>query len=215
MIENKNTFPIKPKNKNQEICIKNIKKNDITFIIGPAGTGKTLIAIANAIFLLKENKIKKIILVKPIIEVDEKLGFLPGNIEKKVNPYFKPLYDLFNEILNKNITKKLIENEIIEISPLAYMRGRNINNSFIILDEGQNTTIKQMKMFLTRLGFNSKIVITGDISQIDIKNGETSGLKHAISILKNIKGIYFMFFEKKDIIRHELIEKIITAYNDN
>ncbi len=211
---NNNIFPIKPKNKNQEICIKNIMKNDINFLIGPAGTGKTFIAIASAIFFLKEYKVNKIILVKPIIEADEQLGFLPGNIKQKVEPYFIPLYDTLNSIMDKNIVKKLIENEIIEISPLAYMRGRNINNSFIILDEGQNATIKQMKMFLTRISFNSKIIITGDISQIDLKNENLSGLKHAISILKNIKGINFMFLKENNIIRHKLINKIINAYKN-
>ncbi len=211
----KNKKKILPKNKNQEICIKNIIENDINFIIGPAGTGKTLIAISSAINFLEEFKINKIILVKPILEVDEKLGYLPGNILQKVDPYFKPLYDTLNYLIEAKKVQKLIENNIIEIYPLAYMRGRNIKNSFIILDEGQNTTIKQMKMFLTRISTNSKMVITGDISQIDLNKNKISGLKHAMSILKEIPGIKFSFLETKDIIRHKLITNIIDAYEKN
>ncbi len=202
---------IKPKTKNQEIYVKTIIENDIVIAVGPAGTGKTFLAATVALKFLNEKKIKKIVVTRPIVESGEKLGFLPGDIDDKVNPYLKPVYDTFYNLLGPERFHIYKEEEIIETVPLAYMRGRTLENAFIILDEAQNTTTSQMKMFLTRMGNNSKIVITGDLTQIDIKE-TTSGLLTSLEILKGIKEIKVIKLEKSDIVRHPLVSKIIEAY---
>ena len=203
---------IQPRGKNQQDYVKSILKNDINFGIGPAGTGKTFLAVACAADRLERGDINKIILVRPAVEAGEKLGFLPGDLSQKVDPYLRPLYDALYEMLGTEKVSKLIEQQIIEIAPLAYMRGRTLNNSFIILDESQNTTIEQMKMFLTRIGFGSTAIITGDITQIDLPRGTKSGLKHVMNILNDIEGITFTTFNVQDVVRHPLVKKIILAY---
>ncbi len=203
---------IKPKTKTQQQYIKAIRENDIVFGIGPAGTGKTYLAMAMAVNYLLAKKIERIILVRPAVEAGEKLGFLPGDLIQKVNPYLRPLYDALYDMLPNTNIQEFMNNGILEVAPLAFMRGRTLNQSFIILDEAQNTTIEQMKMFLTRLGHNSKAVITGDITQIDLPNSQESGLVHVQKILKGIKGIEFIYFSQIDVIRHDLVQKIIDAY---
>lgn len=197
---------------NQIHYIKSIMQNDINFGVGPAGTGKTYLAVACAVQALEAEIISRIILVRPIVEAGEKLGFLPGDISQKVHPYLRPLYDALYEMMGMERVNQLIEKNTIELLPLAYMRGRSLNDSFIILDEGQNTTSEQMKMFLTRLGFNSKAVITGDITQIDLNNRRDSGLIHATEILKNTPGISFTHFQTKDVVRHPIVQVIVEAY---
>ncbi len=211
-ISNINLNYIKPKNSKQFLYLNNIYNKVITFGIGVSGTGKTYLSTFAAINYLNKRKVYKIILARPIVEAGEKLGFLPGNFNQKINPYLCPIYDVLFEILGSNFYKKYIYSNIIEVVPLAYMRGRTFNNSFIILDEAQNTTINQMKMFLTRLGFNSRAVINGDISQIDLSKNIISGLKHAINIFKNYNNIGFTFFNCKDIIRSSILKDIINAY---
>ena len=203
---------IYPKNISQKYYCDNLKNKDIIFSIGSAGTGKTYLAVAFAIGELKKNNVKKIIITRPAVEAGEKLGFLPGDLKEKVDPYLVPIYDAIYEILGKETTDKLIEKGIIEIAPLAYMRGRTLDNAFIILDEAQNTTRNQMKMFLTRLGFNSKMVITGDITQIDLPHKNMSGLIEATNILKDETQIAIMRFDKTDVMRHPLVSKIIEKY---
>lgn len=204
-----------PKTFNQREYIKSIYKNDLVFSIGPAGTGKTFLAIAMALNFLLNKRVERIVLTRPVVEAGEKLGFLPGDIQQKVNPYFRPLYDALYYLIGFEKTSELIEKEIIEIAPLAYMRGRTINNAFIILDEGQNTLNTQMKMFLTRFGQNSKVVVTADISQIDLSDPKKSGAFKAIKILNNIKGIKIIYLNKKDVVRHSIVQKIIEAYDKN
>lgn len=204
-----------PKGLTQGRYIHAIRNNDCTFGIGPAGTGKTFLAVAMAVWALKEKRVKRIILTRPAVEAGEKLGFLPGDIAEKVNPYLRPLYDALFDLLDVERVHKFLENDIIEIAPIAFMRGRTLNDSFIILDEAQNTTREQMKMFLTRLGFNSKAVITGDITQIDIEPSRKSGLVDAAEILKGIDGIAFVYFSEKDVVRHPLVQKIIKAYENS
>lgn len=201
-----------PKTFNQREYVKAMQKNDLTFGIGPAGTGKTFLAISIALNFLFSKQAERIVLTRPVVEAGEKLGFLPGDIQQKVNPYFRPIYDALYHLIGFERTADLVEKEIIEIAPLAYMRGRTIDNAFIILDEGQNTLNSQMKMFLTRFGQNSKVVITADISQIDLDNPKKSGIFHAINILKKIKGIKMVYLNKKDVVRHPLVQKIIEAY---
>ncbi len=203
---------IAPKTKNQSIYVNSIKQNDIVFGIGPAGTGKTYLAMAMAISYLKAQKINKIILTRPAVEAGEKLGFLPGSIAEKVDPYLRPLYDALFDMVDYEKSAYLLEKNIIEIAPLAFMRGRTLNDAFIILDEAQNSTKEQMKMFLTRIGFGSKVVITGDMTQVDLPKKEQSGLREAIHVLKNIKGIDFVFFDEKDVVRHPIVQKIVKAY---
>ena len=203
---------IYPKNISQKYYCENLKNKDVIFSIGSAGTGKTYLAVAFAIGELKRNNVKKIIITRPAVEAGEKLGFLPGDLKEKVDPYLVPIYDAIYEILGKETTDKLIEKGIIEIAPLAYMRGRTLDNAFIILDEAQNTTRNQMKMFLTRLGFNSKMVITGDVTQIDLPHKNMSGLIEATKILKDEKQIAIMSFDKSDVMRHPLVSKIIEKY---
>lgn len=206
---------IKPNTIGQKKYIDALMKYDMVFAIGPAGTGKTYLAVALAMFYLKNKKVSRVILTRPVVEAGEKLGFLPGDIQEKVNPYFRPIYDALYDIIGIEKAYKLLEEGIIEIAPLAYMRGRTLNDSFIILDEAQNTTCEQMKMFITRLGFFSRAVITGDITQIDLENSIQSGLVHISSILKGIKGIKFVYLNKLDVVRHNLVKKIIKAYEMN
>ena len=204
--------PIKPKTIGQKSYVNSIKKKDIVFSIGPAGTGKTYIAVAMAISALKNKEVQKIVLARPAVEAGERLGFLPGDLQEKIDPYLKPLYDALYEILGRENTIKQKEKEVIEIVPLAYMRGRTLNSSFIILDEAQNTTKEQMKMFLTRMGFGSKVVVTGDITQIDLPKGKKSGLMQAAKILKHVDDIDICYLKDVDVVRHELVKKIIRAY---
>lgn len=203
---------VTPKGPAQHQFIQSIRANDIVLSIGPAGTGKTYLAVAMAVEGLLKRKLKKIVLVRPAVEAGEKLGFLPGDIADKINPYLMPLYDALSDMMEDNQVKHLIEDGAIEIVPLAYMRGRTLSDSFIILDEAQNATREQMKMFLTRLGFRSKMVITGDITQIDLPKYSDSGLIHVQSLLEKVEGIHFVYFSIKDVVRHELVKKIIKAY---
>jgi phosphate starvation-inducible PhoH-like protein len=200
---------------NQVQYMDNILEHDINFGIGPAGTGKTYLAVACAVQSLEAMRVSRIILVRPIVEAGEKLGFLPGDIAQKVHPYLRPLYDALYEMMGFEKVHQLIEKDVIELLPLAYMRGRSLNDSFIILDEGQNTTIEQMKMFLTRIGFNSKAVITGDITQIDLNNRRESGLVHANEVLKKVPGISFTQFQISDVVRHPLVQIIVEAYEQH
>lgn len=204
--------PLKPKTKGQKEYVDKIRNNDMVFGIGPAGTGKTYLACAMAISAYKNKEIERIILTRPAVEAGERLGFLPGDMQEKVDPYLRPLYDALYDVLGPEAAAKLREKGVIEVVPLAYMRGRTLDNSFIILDEAQNTTREQMKMFLTRMGFNSKVVVTGDITQIDLPNGAMSGLKEASRVLKNVEGIEFSYFTEVDVVRHELVKRIIKAY---
>ncbi|MBN2653844.1 MAG: PhoH family protein [Nitrospirae bacterium] len=210
-VSSKRRFII-PKTQNQRRYIDSIRQYDISFGIGPAGTGKTYLAMAMAISALLAKEISRIVLVRPAVEAGEKLGFLPGDIAEKVSPYLRPLYDALFDMMDIDKATKLIERGIIEIAPLAFMRGRTLNDSFIILDEAQNTTNEQMKMYLTRLGFGSKTVITGDITQIDLPAGRSSGLVEALKILDNIDDIKIIYFTEKDVVRHRLVQKIVMAY---
>ena len=207
--------PVKPKTLGQKKYVDLINKNTIVFGVGPAGTGKTYLAVAMAVKAFRAKEVNRIILTRPAVEAGEKLGFLPGDLQQKVDPYLRPLYDALFEMLGADNFQKYQEKGSIEVAPLAYMRGRTLDDSFIILDEAQNTTPEQMKMFLTRLGFNSKIVVTGDITQIDLPDGKKSGLKEAIRILKNIEDIETVRFTEKDVVRHRLVQDIIRAYEKN
>lgn len=204
--------PIKPKTLGQKKYLETIKKNTVTFGVGPAGTGKTYLAVAMAVKAFRAKEVSRIILTRPAVEAGEKLGFLPGDLQQKVDPYLRPLYDALFEMLGAENFQRCQERGDIEVAPLAYMRGRTLDDSFIILDEAQNTTTEQMKMFLTRLGFNSKIVVTGDITQIDLPDGKKSGLKDAIKIFKNIDDIAVVRLTAKDVVRHKLVQAIIAAY---
>ena len=196
----------------QNIYLNQIQQHDISFGVGPAGTGKTYLAVASAVDALERESVKRIVLVRPAVEAGERLGFLPGDLAQKVDPYLRPLYDALYDLMGADRVGKLFERNAIEIAPLAYMRGRTLNHSFIILDEAQNTTIEQMKMFLTRIGFGSKAVVTGDITQIDLGRGQQSGLIQAIEVLKSVKGVAFTFFKSEDVVRHPLVQKIVNAY---
>ncbi|PPE57054.1 nucleoside triphosphate hydrolase [Pectobacterium brasiliense] len=203
---------IKPRTPNQAQYVANILDHDITFGVGPAGTGKTYLAVAAAVDALERQDIRRILLTRPAVEAGEKLGFLPGDLSQKVDPYLRPLYDALFEMLGFERVEKLIERNVIEVAPLAYMRGRTLNDAFIILDESQNTTIEQMKMFLTRIGFNSKAVITGDVTQIDLPKNLKSGLRHAIEVLTDVEEISFNFFHSEDVVRHPVVARIVNAY---
>ncbi|WDL83608.1 PhoH family protein [Aeromonas bestiarum] len=203
---------IKPRSPNQAQYIANIVQHDISFGIGPAGTGKTYLAVAAAVDALERQEIRRILLTRPAVEAGEKLGFLPGDLSQKVDPYLRPLYDALFEMLGFERVEKLMERNIIEVAPLAYMRGRTLNDAFIILDEAQNTTTEQMKMFLTRIGFNSKAVVTGDITQVDLPRSTKSGLRHALEVLQGVDGLSFNFFESKDVVRHPVVARIVQAY---
>lgn len=204
--------PIKPKTLGQKNYTDQIDNKDLTFGIGPAGTGKTYLAVAMAVKAFRNDQVNKIILTRPAVEAGESLGFLPGDLKDKVDPYLRPLYDALFDIIGGDNFQKYLERGLIEVAPLAYMRGRTLDNSFIILDEAQNTTVEQMKMFLTRLGFGSKAVVTGDITQIDLPGGKTSGLTNAARVLKNIEDIGLCYLTDKDVVRHPLVQKIIRAY---
>lgn len=207
-----NEGTIRAKSAGQQNLLEAFKKNDIIFAIGPAGTGKTFLAVAMAVHYLKNKRVKKIVLARPAVEAGESLGYLPGDFREKIDPYLKPLYDALEEMMPQEMLKKYLMQGNIEVLPLAYMRGRTLNNAFVILDEAQNSTFTQMKMFLTRLGFNAKAVITGDITQIDLPHKKESGLVSSIRILENIKGIAFIYLDKKDVVRHALVKEIIDAY---
>lgn len=204
---------ITPRGANQQAYVKKILISDISFGVGPAGTGKTYLAVACAVDMLERGEIERILLVRPAVEAGEKLGFLPGDLSQKIDPYLRPLYDALYEMLGFEKVAKLLERQVIEVAPLAYMRGRTLNNSFVILDEAQNTTPEQMKMFLTRLGFGSRAVITGDTSQVDLPRGHKSGLAQALSILADIQEIHITRFNSKDVVRHQLVQKIVEAYD--
>lgn len=203
---------IRPHTTNQAACLQTILSHDLTFCVGPAGTGKTFLAVATAAMMLKKGEVERIILVRPAVEAGEKLGFLPGDIAEKVDPYLRPLYDALYELLGVKTVEKLLREHVIEIVPLAFMRGRTLNSAFIILDESQNSTGEQMKMFLTRLGFGSRTVVTGDLTQIDLPHKKQSGLLQAVKILREEPEIGFSFFSPQDVVRHPLIQKIIEAY---
>ena len=207
--------PIRVKTLGQKVYVDSVKKHDIVFGIGPAGTGKTFLAVTLAVTALKRGQVKRIILTRPAVEAGESLGFLPGDLKEKVDPYLRPVYDALYQILGKEQTTRLMEREIIEIAPLAYMRGRMLDDAFVILDEAQNTTIMQMKMFLTRLGFNSKMIVNGDTSQIDLPRNVKSGLIDATQKLKNIEQIDFIYLSAKDVVRHPVVAEIITAYEED
>ncbi len=203
---------VKPRNPNQSQYVANILNHDICFGIGPAGTGKTYLAVAAAVDALERQEIRRILLTRPAVEAGEKLGFLPGDLTQKIDPYLRPLYDALFEMLGFEKVERLIEKNVIEVAPLAYMRGRTLNDAFIILDESQNTTVEQMKMFLTRIGFNSKAVITGDITQVDLPRGARSGLRHAIEVLGEVDEISMNFFQSHDVVRHPVVARIVEAY---
>lgn len=204
---------IRPRGQNQRRYVEQILSHDINFGVGPAGTGKTYLAVACAVDALERDQVRRILLVRPAVEAGEKLGFLPGDLSEKINPYLRPLYDALYEMLGFERVAKLIDREVIEVSPLAYMRGRTLNHAFIILDESQNTTPEQMKMFLTRLGFGSKAVITGDITQVDLPRGQPSGLAQALKILNGVEGIHVTHFASRDVVRHPLVMRIVDAYD--
>ena len=207
--------PIKAKTLGQQKYLKAIEKNTITIGVGPAGTGKTYLAVAEAVAAFRAKQVNRIILTRPAVEAGERLGFLPGDLQNKVDPYLRPLYDALYDLLGRDSALRLKEKEVIEVVPLAYMRGRTLDNSFIILDEAQNTTKEQMKMFLTRLGFGSKAVITGDLTQIDLPRGKMSGLKDAVRVLEGVEGVEFCFLKEGDVVRHPLVRRIIRAYDQH
>lgn len=206
---------IRPRGANQTAYIRQIRDHDLAFGIGPAGTGKTYLAIASAVDALENEQVRRIVLVRPAVEAGERLGFLPGDLTQKVDPYLRPMYDALYDMLGAERVTQLIERNIIEVAPLAFMRGRSLNESIVILDEAQNTSIEQMKMFLTRIGFGSSAIVTGDVTQIDLPSGQTSGLNNAAEVLKDVEGISFTFFSPKDVVRHELVRRIVEAYEKN
>ena len=203
---------IRGRGANQCQYLDNIRATDLTFGIGPAGTGKTYLAVASAVEALQSGDVRRIVLVRPAVEAGERLGFLPGDLAQKVDPYLRPMYDALYEMLGFDRVARNVERQVIEVAPLAFMRGRSLNDSFIILDEAQNTTVEQMKMFLTRLGFGSKAVVTGDITQIDLPRHQRSGLRHAIEVLRGVDGVAFTFFNARDVVRHPLVQRIVEAY---
>jgi len=202
-----------PRSLNQRAYLEELEKNDMVFGIGPAGTGKTYLAVAQAVSSLLAKSVARIVLARPAVEAGEKLGFLPGDLQEKVDPYLRPLYDALYDLLDYDRVSRLLERNAIEVAPIAFMRGRTLNDAFVIIDEAQNTTTEQMKMVLTRIGFGSKVVITGDITQIDLPQGRTSGLVEAISVLSGVKGISFVYFDEKDVVRHKLVQAVIKAYD--
>ena len=203
---------IRGRGANQCQYLDNIRCNDLTFGIGPAGTGKTYLAVASAVEALQAGDVRRIVLVRPAVEAGERLGFLPGDLAQKVDPYLRPMYDALYEMLGFDRVARNVDRQVIEVAPLAFMRGRSLNDSFIILDEAQNTTVEQMKMFLTRLGFGSKAVVTGDITQVDLPRQQRSGLRHAIEVLRGVEGVAFTFFNARDVVRHPLVQRIVQAY---
>jgi len=206
---------IRPRGANQTAYIRNIRNHDLAFGIGPAGTGKTYLAVAAAVDALESEEVRRIVLVRPAVEAGERLGFLPGDLSQKVDPYLRPMYDALYDMIGAERVTRLIERNVIEIAPLAFMRGRSLNESFVILDEAQNTSAEQMKMFLTRIGFGSRAVVTGDVTQIDLPNGQMSGLKNATDVLQKVEGVSFTYFTPKDVVRHQLVQRIVKAYEEN
>jgi phosphate starvation-inducible protein PhoH and related proteins len=211
---------IRARGRNQRDYLQNIRNRDLSFGVGPAGTGKTYLAVASAVEALQADKIRRIVLTRPAVEAGERLGFLPGDLTQKIDPYLRPIYDALYEMLGFDRVARFIERNVIEVAPLAFMRGRTLNDSYVILDEAQNTTPEQMKMFLTRIGFGSRAVVTGDVTQTDLPAGKMSGLRHAINVLRNTDGVAFTFFEAADVVRHPLVQRIVQAYeahapNDN
>jgi phosphate starvation-inducible PhoH-like protein len=204
---------VRPRGDNQQRYLHNIISHDISFGVGPAGTGKTYLAVACAVDSLEREEVRRIVLVRPAVEAGERLGFLPGDMAQKIDPYLRPLYDALYEMLGFERVAKLLERNVIEVAPLAFMRGRTLNESFIILDEAQNTSLEQMKMFLTRIGFGSTAVVTGDVTQVDLPRGQGSGLRHALEVLDQVEGISFTFFTGRDVVRHPLIQRIVAAYD--
>jgi phosphate starvation-inducible PhoH-like protein len=203
---------VRARGKNQKAYLKSIRDHDLAFGIGPAGTGKTYLAVASAIDALENEEVRRIVLVRPAVEAGERLGFLPGDMSQKVDPYLRPMYDALFDMLGPEQVGRLIEKNVIEVAPLAFMRGRSLNDSFVILDEAQNTSVAQMKMFLTRIGFGSRSVVTGDVTQIDLPSGQLSGLKNATDILSGVKGVAFTYFTPQDVVRHQLVQRIVEAY---
>ncbi len=204
---------IRPRGANQRDYLGSIRKHDLSFGIGPAGTGKTYLAVASAVEALEQERVRRIVLVRPAVEAGERLGFLPGDMSQKVDPYLRPMYDALYEMIGFERVARLVDRNIIEVAPLAFMRGRSLNESFIILDEAQNTTVEQMKMFLTRMGFGSRAVVTGDITQIDLPRNQTSGLRQVMQILDALPGVSFTFFSPRDVVRHSLVQRIVEAYD--
>jgi len=203
---------IRPRGPNQRAYIGNIRSNDLCFGIGPAGTGKTYLAVASAVEALEQERVRRIVLVRPAVEAGERLGFLPGDLAQKVDPYLRPMYDALYEMLGFDRVARLVERNVIEVAPLAYMRGRSLNESFILLDEAQNTSVEQMKMFLTRMGFGSRAVVTGDVTQVDLPRRQLSGLRHVMQVLQGVPGVSFTFFSPRDVVRHALVQRIVEAY---
>ena len=203
---------IKPRGPNQKSYVANLRDSELCFGIGPAGTGKTYLAVARAVEALDREEVRRIVLVRPAVEAGERLGFLPGDMSQKVDPYLRPMYDALYEMIGFDRVARLIEKNVIEVAPLAFMRGRSLNESFIILDEAQNTTVEQMKMFLTRMGFGSRAVVTGDVTQIDLPRHQVSGLRHVLRVLRDVDGVAFTFFTARDVVRHSLVQKIVEAY---
>lgn len=203
---------IRPRGANQTRYLQSVASHDLAFGIGPAGTGKTYLAVAAAVGALESEQVRRIVLVRPAVEAGERLGFLPGDLTQKVDPYLRPMYDALYDMLGADHVTRLIERNIIEIAPLAFMRGRSLNESFVLLDEAQNTSVEQMKMFLTRIGFGSRAVVTGDVTQIDLPSGKESGLRSAIDVLDGVEGVGFTFFKKQDVVRHALVQRIVAAY---
>ncbi|MEE8427753.1 MAG: PhoH family protein [Woeseiaceae bacterium] len=206
---------IRPRGANQTAYLQSIRDYDLAFGIGPAGTGKTYLAVASAVDALENEQYRRLVLVRPAVEAGERLGFLPGDLSQKIDPYLRPMYDALYDMIGADRVTRLIGRNVIEIAPLAFMRGRSLNESFVILDEAQNTSVEQMKMFLTRIGFGSRAVVTGDITQIDLPSGKQSGLKHAVRVLEAVDGIGFTFFTKNDVVRHPLVQRIVAAYEDD
>jgi phosphate starvation-inducible PhoH-like protein len=206
---------IRPRGANQTLYMRNIRSHDLAFGIGPAGTGKTYLAVAAAVDALESEEIRRIVLVRPAVEAGERLGFLPGDLSQKVDPYLRPMYDALYDMIGAERVTRLIERNVIEIAPLAFMRGRSLNESFVLLDEAQNTSVEQMKMFLTRIGFGSRAVVTGDVTQIDLPNGQLSGLRNAVDVLQDVEGVSFTYFTPKDVVRHQLVQRIVKAYEEN
>lgn len=204
---------IRPRGPNQRKYLTDLRQQDLCFGVGPAGTGKTYLAVASAVEALEQEHVRRIVLVRPAVEAGERLGFLPGDMSQKVDPYLRPMYDALYEMLGFDRVARLVERSVIEIAPLAFMRGRSLNESFVILDEAQNTTVEQMKMFLTRMGFGSRAVVTGDVTQVDLPPNQTSGLRHVIRVLDRVPGVTFTFFTPRDVIRHPLVQRIVEAYD--
>jgi phosphate starvation-inducible PhoH-like protein len=203
---------IRARGGHQREYLRQIKVSDLTFGVGPAGTGKTYLAVASAVEALQAERVRRMVLVRPAVEAGERLGFLPGDLSQKVDPYLRPMYDALYEMLGFDRVARFIERNVIEVAPLAFMRGRSLNDSFIILDEAQNTTPEQMKMFLTRIGFGSRAVVTGDVTQTDLPHGKLSGLRHCLGVLKGVAGVSFTFFDARDVVRHPLVQRIVQAY---